>query len=401
MKEDTQKIVFTDTPVKQNPYYHKVSSGYRLLKYIAIITLVAYMIVTLAVNRKNLTRENFMYLLKDLSPGESTSSGFASIAFDETVESCTLFKGSLITVANNSLSLYKSNGKQAFSYSLDYEAPILVAGEKYLLAYAIGENLYSLYTNLSKVYSGTTEHELLGAAVAPDGSYALITKSSESKFAVSLYDSSFKLRANYYKNKYVIDCAISSDSSRLIIVSLDLDSSRPETEIMICKLGESSAETVITEKDIFPLDVCEMKDGGFAVVGSSALLFYSQSGELISRFDYKDGELSKVCASESGVLLVLRNDSLGETATAVLFSEKGEQLLRHSINEAVTAAALSDDLTRIFYASRDKIYMLTRNGELTEQPSENAVSLMPYKNSVIAASAFNIFMCFADGSAES
>lgn len=399
---DKPKIILREAPREENAYYHKVSSFYRSLKYIAVITLFAYLIVMLAVNRKSLTQENFMYLLKDLSPSENTSDGsFASISFDTTVKDAALFRGSLITVADNSISLYKSNGKQTYSYSLDYETPILVSGDKYLLAYAIGESSYSLYTNLSKVYSGQTEHEILGGTVSSDGSYALITKSAESKFAVSLYDSDFKLRANYYKDKYVIDCAISADQSRLAIVSVSLNSSRPETELMICKLGESTAEAVITEKDVFPLDICAMKDGRFAVIGANESLFYSPSGELLSRFDYNGAELTRACCSDDGILLLLRSDPLGENVSVRLLSSSGEPVFEKDISAAITSAALSDDAKRIFLSSRDKIYMLTQDGELKELDADGISKLLPYKNGAIAVGTLDVYMCFAEGSASS
>lgn len=58
------------------------------------------------------------------------------------------------------------------------------------------------------------------ASMSDKGAFLLVKRARDAKYTVSLYDSSFRNKVNYYKSRFVADAAISPDGKQAVIVTL-------------------------------------------------------------------------------------------------------------------------------------------------------------------------------------
>ena len=76
-KDKKEKIIISDDDFLResktvdepltNPYYAMVSYRYKLAKYAAVIILVFFVLISIALNSENITYNNFVFLIKDMN----------------------------------------------------------------------------------------------------------------------------------------------------------------------------------------------------------------------------------------------------------------------------------------------------------------------------------------------
>ena len=134
----------TDKP----SHYERLAEIFRIAKYAALICMVIYLLLSVAVYRNELTVENFRYLMKyfDSSSAEYTDGtlkNYNDIYLDATSDIMLgLFNNDLAVVKGDSINIYNMLGNNTFSHTITYETPMLVTSDKYMLTYALGEYSY-------------------------------------------------------------------------------------------------------------------------------------------------------------------------------------------------------------------------------------------------------------------
>jgi len=353
------------TPV--NEYYLRVSSRYRFSKYLFLLLAVLYLGVMLSLYGDSITYDNLRYLLKDLdTASDDISDGFADVTYEEQQGMAfALFRGELAVAGTSRLSLYLSGGSQGPEFNLNYDAPVLLSSDKYLLCYDLGDRQYSLYTTLANVRSAKTEHDITGGAMGKDGSFALITRSSTAKYQVTFWDSSFQESATYYKDRYVFDVAVSDDGEYLVILSADVSESVFNTEVMLCRKGESSPVATVMLEGVMPLRSDFFADGSFAVLTDSGVYFFDASG-VETAFHPFTG-LSLADFSGSYAVLVSSINVVGSENVLAVFDSRGEKLLEVSVSSRVEGLEAGSGKTFAYYLTPDTVCRLDSTGTVAEE----------------------------------
>ena len=219
---------------EHNEYYAKVSNRYRTLKFFALGALVLYLVGMIVLHRSQITYENLVYLMKDLDTDvDATGTVFREIKYDESTKlSGEMFKGYFAAATTGSFTLFNTTGSAEREYQISMENPKVLTGEKYVMVYDVGGNSYSLYTSIVNVLTKQTGQVLQGAALSDSGSYALICRARENRYVIDFYDENFKEISRIYKDKYVMDAALSSDGAHYAIASCEVAGSDLTCEVM-------------------------------------------------------------------------------------------------------------------------------------------------------------------------
>ena len=382
-----------------NEYYLKVSKRYRTVKFLSLGLLVVYLLGMLVLHRSQITYENLVYLMKDLDTDTDVSgAAFAEIKYDESAKlSTALYKQYLAAATTGSLSLFNTAGNAEREFKISMENPKVLSGDKYVMVYDIGGNSYSLYTSLVGVLSKQTEHPIQGAALSESGSFALICRSRENRYVINIYDDNFREVSKIYKDKYVMDAALSRDGSYYAVASCDVSGSEVICEVMSGKCDSENAATAYIDGGI-PLSAEFFDNGSFCVVCDNSVGFFSKDGAKTNEISLSGHGLGGVSFCGNRVMIVESDDIVESSNTATVYDTKGEVLAQYHTDSKITSSALGEH--RMFFAEEGTLTAVTYDGVEERAPCAVSVSsLVPFGDNVLVCSPSRTVTGFTNGGA--
>ena len=345
------KVDLRVTEKPRNRYYLAAAGKYRAARYVAVMLLAVFLFVMLLFFRENITYSNLMYLVRDLDTDNSASAGaYAGITYDgQYAEKFALFKSRIAVAGTTGLTLYDSSGSKEAEYDCSYTNPGLEVSEKYALMYDAGDKSYSIYTSVARVLSEKSDQIIEAAAVSDSGYFALLTRSEEAKFLVTVYNGSFKPVTKYYKDKYVIDLALNKTGSEAAIVSAATENSSVYCEVSLLKIG--TEETVSLKYDgLMPISARYADDGSLFVMCDTALLSF-RDGEISWRHDFTGMTPVSFDIDKNTAAVTCSENAIGSVNAVLVFDINGNVLYNITLEHKISATATDGE--RAVYAVGD------------------------------------------------
>lgn len=389
-----------ESAVPENPYYLKVAKRYRTLKYLSLAALVFYILAMLVMHRSQITYENLVYLAKDLNTDADASAAlFDEIKYDESRKmSAAIYKGRLAVATTTSFTIYNTTGSVERSFKISMENPKVVSGDKYVMVYDVGGTTYSLYTTIMCVFSGQTQYTLQGAAISDTGEFALISRARENRYNVTLYDSNFKELTRIYKDKYVLDVALSADGTRYAVASCEMTGSAVSGEVMSGRVDSEGASTT-SISDSLPLEAGFFRDGSFCVVGDDTVSFFAPSGELVTEKRLDGYGVTGISMSGSGVMIVESRNLIDTRSSATVYASDGTEALSVTVYSKVSACALGEDAAYVAAGGVLTRYRASADPESVDCPFI-VQTLVPYSGNVLVMGSTSAVTGFSASGAE-
>ncbi len=380
LKNKKVKIDYSDMEVSE--YYLDASKRYRRAKWLAFILLVAFLAVNLLFFRSNITYSNLMYLLRDLDTGVAVGTGeFASISYnEESAAAYGIFKGRLAIASSSGFYLYNSTGARELDESGYMLNPAVVSGNKYAIAYDVGGHSYSVYTAMACVLEKTEDAVIEGIAVSDEGNFAVLTRSDEAKYLVSVYKENLRLQTKYYKDKLVCHMSMNKKGDRLAILSADVGVSGVSAEIMFCKTGTEETE-ILTVKNAMPLACKYMQDGSLLVLCDTKVVSVAD-GKIESEYKFSDESPYVFSFGEDTLAVVCSENSVASHNEAFLFDSTGNVIYNKKINEKVNSVCA--DKGAIYALCEEKIMMYSTDGsERSVECDASTEAILPFYGGLI------------------
>ncbi len=345
-----------------NTYYMRVAERYRLAKWLLLLAFTVFLVFSMIVNRDSLTHENLRYLLRDFNVSTAADGGFSSVVYEEKQNRTFAdFKGELVTAGVCEISFYNPAGVRTLHESTPCVSPVLESGGKYLLLYDEGGTSYSVYTTLASVSSGQTEGAIQCAAMSDSGVYAIVSRSQESKYVVTLYSDSFRLIARYYRDTYVTDVALSPDGKQLAILSALSDHSSLCGLLTLCTVGTDSTQDISLGESL-PLMASYLRDGTLSVVSDDGVHLYAEDGGEKSAFDFDAMTLVAMDVSDTRTAVLCSTDTLGTSLRAYVFDSTGTVISETVMSEKVSRIFASDGENTAYLCTRNAVWSISTEG---------------------------------------
>ena len=356
---------------KKNPYYLKIADRYRAAALVLILIFVIYTGVMLVRYGEYITYDNLVYLVRDFDSVLNVEKGsFSDINYpsQENMD-FELFRDGLAVAGNNSVTLYDSSGAELCSEKENFSNPVMVSSDKYLLVYEMGGKRYSIYNSMTKILSRETDFEITCADMSDSGAFIITTRSDSGKYVAELYNSALKKIMSIHKDKYVLDCAISCGGDRVAIASAVEGTVSLGYELSVCEAG--NIEPLFTEKheSDFPLAAEYTSDGGLILLSENRITFYDSAMNIKNSSDMKGMTPALFDASNDRVMLVCRENALGNKNRVYVFDIEGNIIYNNVVDSRVVLAAVSGDAsdgTAGYVKTSDSVIKLMENGENVE-----------------------------------
>ncbi len=322
-------------------YYATVSVGYKILQRIILLILVVFLLISLVTNFREITYDNFFYLVKDFSAVADTGSASRDIlSYDSnTRHTFSLYKGGL-TVANPAnISVFTATGRKTFSTASKYSSPCIEASDKYFIIYDTSGGMFAVYNSFARVYDEEFEYPVTSACFAPNGYMAVVTRDMSHRSLVHVYNKNFKKQYTVPSDKYVFDVCMNYNSDRLVICYYGIGDGSGQTEIVVRDLINHEISNTVVIDGEFLLDSGFLDNGYFAVITDRSVRIYDKYFEELDAYEYDNGVVSAFEINDQGVAV---SYTLNSGNSAIVFDKTGNLVYNESINDNIRDVGIFD-----------------------------------------------------------
>ena len=300
--------------------------------------LVLFLVFALITNYKEITYNNFFYLLKDFSSAvDSETSNYQILSYDsDKRQKFALFRGGIVSASPSSVSVFTTSGRRSLRNNNDYYSPSLVACDKYVLVYDSASSSFSVYNSFSKVYNKRLEDPITDATFANDGSFAVATRQADIKTVIHLYGKDIKERGYISQSDYVFDMSLNSKDGRLATIAYNVGAGTGETVVTVYDIASSSSAQklpVHTVDGEFPISCAYLENGELAVVTNGSIRIFDKNLKQKKVQNFYEASVTAFNVSQNGAVAVV---SSGSVRTVYAFDASGDQVYNKPIGENVS-----------------------------------------------------------------
>ena len=365
-------------------YFASISAFYKVVERILWVLLILFLVFSLLTNYKEITFNNFFYLLKDFSSAvDSETSNYQVLSYDsDKRQKFALFRGGIVSASPSSVSVFTTSGRRSLRNNNDYYSPNLVACDKYVLVYDSASSSFSVYNSFSKVYNQKLEDPITDAAFADDGSFAVATRQADIKTLIHLYGKNIKERGYISQSDYVFDMSLSNTEGRLATIAYDVGAGTGETIITVYDIANQNTAKKLYEHSIdgeFPLSCSYLESGELAVVTNSSIRIFDKNFKQNKNENFYEATVTAFNVSKNGAVAVV---SSGSVRTVYAFNSKGSLVYNKPIGENITKADIvgeylflqtASGVIRINTDDKTRQFLSSSNGSMLVYSEDTAI----------------------------
>lgn len=359
-------------------YFASVSAFYKVIERILWVVLIIFLVFSLMTNYKEITFNNFFYLLKDFSSAvDSETSNYQVLSYDsDKRQKFALFRGGVVSASPSSVSVFTTSGRRSLRNNNDYYSPNLVTSDKYFIVYDSASSSFSVFNSFSKVYNQKFEDPITDAAFADDGSFAVATRQADIKTVIYLYGKNIKSRGYISQSDYIFDMSLSSSEGRLATIAYDVGVGTGETIITFYDVGSSNTAKKLYEHSIqgeFPLSCAFLESGKLAVVTNGSIRIFDKEMNQIKNESFYESRVSAFNVSKNGAIAVVTTGSL---RTVYAFDSNGNLVYDKPIGENIIKSDIVGEY--IFLQTSSGVIRINTDDKTREYLPSNQGSMLVY-----------------------
>ncbi len=328
-------------------YYKSASGKFRAAKFVTVLLLIVFLILSFTFLRKDITLENLRYLLKFISfTNTETSITAAKINYASgDPNRLELYMGDLCTLSPSGYALYDSRGNQIMSEPINYVSPILKVSSRYTLCYDMDGYSFAVLNSFSKLYDETIDYPITAGAVSNKGFFAIAAASREYRTAITVYNDDFSAVTRIYKNDHLMSMEFSPDGSELAVVTAGVFNGEFKTKI---ELVSPSSDEIFASCEIAGLGYnFYFTDNGYAAVTDEGINFFDK-GLNPTKKVYHDTQLVMTDCSGKYLTAVYSDSILGNNSLVDIYSAEGKIVYQGEFEDKLIAVASDDSGDYVF-----------------------------------------------------
>lgn len=353
-------------------YYASVSAGYKISQRILVVILALFLVFSLITNFREITFDNFFYMLKDFSTAvDMESTNYDILSYDsDTRHSFSLFRGGLIVVNPSKLSVFTATGRRTLQVNSNFSSPCVESSGKYFVVYDTAGTTFAVYNSFSRLYTQTLSYPVTSACFADNGYMAIVTRDLSHRSLVHVYNKTFKELYTVPSDMYAFDVSMNSTADRLAISYYNIGDGSGRTEIRMLSLVQHEDVGLIQIDGEFLLECGFISENIFAAVTDRSIRIYDKEFEELEAYTFYNGTVSGYDVNEYGAAV---SYTLNSENVSIVFDKNGNLLYNESTNDNIKDITVHSDcvfmrtdegVIRISKAERDEQFLQSGQGKM-------------------------------------
>ena len=326
-------------------YYATVSAGYKVSQRMLLLILALFLVVSVVTNFREITYDNFFYLIKDFSSAvDLESTNYDSVSYDSNrSQFFSLYRGGLAVANPSNISVFTATGRRTMSIQSKFSSPCITSSDKYFLIYDTAGNTFAVYNAFSKVYGEELDYPVTYSCFSENGNIAIVTRDISHKSLVHVYNKNFKRIFTVPSGKYAFGVAMNDAYDKLAIAYYDIGDGSGQTEIVIRNISNTEVASKILIDGEFLIKCGFISDGRFALITDRSVRIYDSQFSELHAYDFSGGVISGYSIGEHGAAVSYTQQSKN---VAIVFDKSGELLYNEIINDNIKDIGVCEN--RIF-----------------------------------------------------
>lgn len=313
-------------------YYATVSAGYKVAQRLLCTALVVFLLGSILLNHREITYDNFFYLIKDITgAAESDGSRYETLSYEsDSRQNFVLYRGGLATVSPSNVSVFTATGRRSYQSTSGFSSPYAISSNRYVLIYDTSGSTFSVYNSFARVYTESLDYPVSDACIAEDGSFVVVTRSSDSRAVVLVYNKRFQKAAELRSDAFVFDVSANRGRDTLTLLSYEAGDGVGRTVLSIRGLSDLEERDRIELNGEFPLGGCFLENDRFALITDRYVRIYDSSFATVEQSpDYTGETLSAFSMGDNGVVVATMKASQNRIYA---YDKKGGEVFCDSVD---------------------------------------------------------------------
>ncbi len=368
------------------PYYENLATRLSFVRVVLYMVLLVFVVVTVASNHTLITYDNLYFLAKDISAATLTAQSevdYINYPISSGDADFATYRGGLVIAGCEVVTALSGSGRQTLSVNVEYAEPAVRASEKYFLTFGRGERSFAVYNSFVQVHREETDFPVYDAAVADDGTFAVVTRSRDYTSEVIIYSSDMEPLANYHLGGYVTGLSMAPDGSSLGVVSAEATGGAWETRITLIRLGSRISERSASVPNAFGATCGFVTNERFAVILDDRLMMFKNDATVVGEvmFDGNGPTLTAIGGGRVAVLVPSTSDLGEETLTVYDRNARRDFSVTigetHPIRRAGGATALILGKNTLYVHAGDSLFAVAVRGLSETTVSRDTLTILP------------------------
>ena len=342
-----EKLKYNPNSVKKNYdgktdiYLAKASYRYDYFK--RILCLILVVVIAFFLLSGNISYEKFFYLAKDIKlANDYVNSVHDTITYNSgNSQVFASYRGGIVVASRESISIFSAGGRELLSSNHSYGNPQLEISNKQVLLYDVGGTQFSLYNSFKKTQEEKLNYTIYGATMAPNGDFAIITKSDKYNSVVMVYKQNGTVYSYGFSSGRVCSVALSDNGKQLAVLLTNSNGSEMKTELRLYSVGKDEYKSANISFSGVPFAVDILDGGNIFVVGAHGVNVFSSNLNLTGEF-LTDNEIYLYSFGEDNIAVAYVSDKGGKTEV-LLLNRKCKSENKYQLEEGLIDVCLYKD----------------------------------------------------------
>lgn len=270
--------------------------------------------------------------------------------------------GSVFVLSKGSAFTMSSSGKRSQSVALDFAAPRVYVNNGRALVCDMSRKTVKLLSKTEKLADYASENEMITAAVAANGSFAIASKSADALSELIVCNS---VGSEIYQWKCgkerIVDMSFSANARRLVVGVVGIENAVIYSRILILSFDNEKPLQEVKLDDSMLLRLCMTRSGNTVAVCDNRYELYDKELAHIEGGEFGEGSLSKVAFDDKGNSAICLSDEGGNKTTVIRYNSRGKKLFEATVDGTAGAAEVSGSKTALL--TGNKVTVLNRSGD--------------------------------------
>ncbi len=355
---DNKKKEYSETDAVE--HYRRMSIRCSVLKWLSLIVLVVFVVVSVSMNGDALSFDSIRYIVRYMvdEPVTLVSSG-DKVSYDyNSHNNVYLIGDDFAIIGSDGISIYDFSGKILFTDDFSYSNPCAVSYDKELIVYDVGGNeirFYNSYTMLNRL---TFESPVYSIRMSEEGNYVVNTASEGYCSGFRVYDINKELIFRHNFGELTLQAVdISPDGKFISTASFSSLSNIVTSSLSIYDIKKDTPVSQITFDGEYPVDIEYASRESIVLFTNKSIKIYDSNLNLIYTEYYGSRSPDKFKISDGKIIFSYTESLLNEKTTVCLIDFSGNKINFISPS-SVSDFVLDDNLLHILCNNEINTYSL-------------------------------------------
>lgn len=338
---------------------HVPKWAYRVI-VILMITVVG---LGIWMNRDNLSPQNIGDWVQTQFLGMGVGEGYPlNLNGDEVAaQNFCVSDGRLLLTGNTTILSLNSSAKQIFSRKHGFSNPVMLAKGQKVLVYNQGGKGYRIENQIKTLVSDTASQNIVTAALASNGAYALVLEDSGYCGKLTAYTKDNKEAYNYwFSDAYPTAIALNEEGNRAVVTAVTVNNGVLQSSFYLLDFNSTDPVTPVGTYPNTVFTKVSYQNGSITAVGDTRTVVMSDKGKEIANYDYQGAKLVCAALDQNRAALCLSSFENASAVKLVTLSNQGTQESSIDVDSRVTAVSLYGDTMAALLDGQVRAYSVSR-----------------------------------------